>query len=118
MYNIIFYRDSKGKELTKEYITNLAKKAERSKDSRIKYKKIMEYLEMLELYGTELNEPYVKHLTGELWELRPLRDRLLFAIIIDNTIIILHHFMKSTQKTPKKEIDRALKNLEEYKGGR
>ncbi len=29
-------------------------------------------------HGTAAGEPYVKHLDGEIWELRPLRDRILF----------------------------------------
>ena len=117
MYNIKFFRDDKGNSPIEEYIDELRKKANKSKDSRIKHDKIMAYLLALRSEGTRLGEPVVKHLQGEIWELRPLRDRLLFAVVIENEITILHHFIKSTQKTPKREIEKALQNLKKYKEG-
>ena len=59
--------------------------------------------------------PYLKHLDGDIWELRPLRDRILFAYWNNNSFIILSHFFKQTQKTPKREIERAKRYLEDYK---
>ena len=120
MYEIIFYKDDKGDQETYEYIAGLKDRSETIKDSRIKFNKIIEYIDLLAEHGMMLGEKYVKHLTGELWELRPLRplrDRILFAFITGNKIIILHHFMKTTQKTPKKEIEKALNNLKKYKEG-
>ena len=43
------------------------------------------------------------------WELRPLRDRILFAYVKDNTFLLLTYFIKKTQKTPAREIERAKK---------
>ncbi len=37
----------------------------------------MDYIKALKEYGLQLKEPYIKHLDGEIWELRPLRDRIL-----------------------------------------
>ena len=54
-------------------------------------------------------EPVTKHLDGEIWELRPLRNRFLYAYYKDNRFVILHHFLKKTQKTPKREIEQAKK---------
>lgn len=61
--------------------------------------------------GTRAGEPYVKHLDGDIWELRPLRDRILFAGWVDGRFILLHHFVKGTQKTPGREIEQARRNL-------
>lgn len=77
MYVIYFYRDKNGREPVKEYIAGLA--GRKNKDSRIKLNKIMDYLKALSEYGTRAGEPYIKHLDGDIWELRPLRDRILFA---------------------------------------
>ena len=66
---------------------------------------------MLYLYGTQIGEPYVKHLDGEIWELRPLRDRILFAAWYNGGFILLHTFMKTTQKTPAREIEKAKREL-------
>lgn len=62
-----------------------------------------------------LGEPYIKHIDTEIWELRPLRDRIMFAFYDDNKIILLNIFMKQTQKTPKQEIEKAKRLLENYK---
>ena len=58
-----------------------------------------------------MGEPYIKHLEKDLWELRPLRDRIIFAYLDENKIILLTHFIKSTKKTPRREIKRAYKLL-------
>lgn len=77
LYEIYFYRDKKGRRPVYDYIMELA--GRKDKDSRIKFSKIQEYLSALEEYGLQLREPYIKHLDGEIWELRPLRDRILFV---------------------------------------
>ena len=85
----------------------------KDKDSRIKLTKIQDYINILATYGTRAGEKYVKHLQGEIWELRPLRDRILFAAWTGKTFVILHYFMKTTQKTPKEEIEKAKRELAE-----
>lgn len=62
-------------------------------------------------YGLQLKEPYIKHLDGEIWELRPLRDRILFTAWYKGSFVLLHQFMKKTQKTPAKEIEKAKREL-------
>jgi len=112
LYEIHFYRDKNKKEPVKEYIIELANK--KDKDSRIKLNKIMEYVKALSEYGTQIGEPYIKHLDGEIWELRPLRDRILFAAWNGNGFVLLHIFIKQTQKTPQREIERAKRNLADH----
>jgi phage-related protein len=116
MYNIIFYEDKNGNKEIEEYILNLGKKAEHgNKDARINLNKIVAYMDLLEEFGTRIGEPITKHLNGEIWELRPLDNRILYAYYENNTFILLHHFTKTTQKTPKKELEKALKNLKDYR---
>ena len=57
-----------------EYLNELSKRND--KDSRIKLNKIRDYVKALSVYGTFLSEKYVKHIEGDIWELRPLRDRI------------------------------------------
>jgi len=113
MFEIIFYRDRSGKEPILEYLKELAGRAD--KDSRIKANKMNDYIEYLAKDGKQAGEPYVKHLDGEIWELRPISDRILFAAWDGKSLILLHHFMKKTQKTPRREIDQAKRNLADYK---
>ena len=113
MGKVFFYRDKNEKEPVAEYLEELAGK--KDKDSRIKAGKINDYIQYLEAEGTRAGEPYVKHLDGEIWELRPLRDRILFAAWIGDRFILLHHFMKRTQKTPRREIEQAKRSLADYR---
>ena len=54
-------------------------------------------------YGWPLGLPLVRHLQGDLWEVRtslPNRiARVIFAVRAD-TMYLLHGFIKTTQKTP------------------
>jgi len=109
LHEIHFYRDRNGKEPVLEYLRELSRK--KDKDSRIKANKINDYIEVLSQYGTQAGEPYIKHLDGDIWELRPLRDRILFVARVNGSFVLLHHFMKQTQKTPAREIDKAKREL-------
>lgn len=105
LHPIHFYKDRNGREPVAEYLRELAKG--KDKDSRVKLNKIRDYLRILSEYGTQAGEPYIKHLDGEIWELRPLRDRILFVGYIGGSYVLLHQFMKKTQKTPAREIEKA-----------
>lgn len=114
MYDIIFYDDERGHEPVKEYIEQLREKSLTDKDARINLRKIVAYLDALGAYGTRIGAPVTKYLAGEIWELRPLANRILYAYFKDNKFILLHHFIKKSQKTPRKEIEQAKRNLESY----
>jgi phage-related protein len=58
--------------------------------------------------------PYTKHLNDDIWELRPLDDRILFAYWKNNMFVLLHHFRKTTNKTPPSEIKQAKQNLKDW----
>ena len=113
MYKIEFYEDKNGKSEIVEYLQQLQKI--HSKENNIKFKKIISYIDNLSIYGLSLGEPYIKHLDKEIWELRPIRDRILFASMCNNKFILLSIFMKQTQKTPKNEIEKAKRLLLDYK---
>jgi len=68
-------------------------------------------VKVLSEHGTQAGEPYIKHLDGEIWELRPLRDRILFVAWVNGNYVLLHQFMKKTQKTPAREIEKAKREL-------
>jgi phage-related protein len=85
------------------------------KDSRVKVNKINDYIEALSRYGTQAGESYLKHLDGEIWELRPIRDRVLFAAYSSDGFVLLHYFMKKTQKTPLRETEQAKREFEDFR---
>jgi phage-related protein len=68
---------------------------------------------LIESVGLErVREPHVKHLEGELWEIRLIgKDGIARAIYVTATgkrVVVLRIFVKKTQKTPRHEIELAL----------
>gem|GEM_PF-23351 len=113
MHAIYFYKDKQGNQPVLDYMRELARHD--SKDSRIKLNKLNDYIELLSQQGTRAGQPYIKHLDAEIWELRPLRDRILFVAWLDGSFVLLHHFVKKTQKTPRREIEKAKRELQDLK---
>lgn len=113
MYKICFYKDKNGNIPVLEYLEFLATR--KDKDSRIKYQKLNDYITVLETRGIAAGMPYIRHLDGPIYELRPIRDRVLFVSYYEGQYILLHQFVKKTQKTPKKEIEKAYREFKEIK---
>lgn len=88
MHSIYFYRNKQGRRPVADYLDELA--ARTDKDSQIKLSKIQEYMNILRQYGTLAGEPYIKHLDGNIWELRPIRDRILFVAWHNGSFVLLH----------------------------
>ncbi|MBP5162928.1 MAG: type II toxin-antitoxin system RelE/ParE family toxin [Spirochaetales bacterium] len=109
MYSIVFFRDRKGNEPVADYIRELD--ARNDKEARIKLCKIRSYIKVLMKNGTYAGKPFVKHIDGDIWELRPLQDRIFFAAWVNESFVLLHHFVKKSRKTPASEIRRAKAEL-------
>ena len=112
MYDVVFYTTKDGFSEIQDYLQKLQMKTD--KNSRINFNKIIAYIDMLAKYGLELGTPYIKHIKNDIWELRPIRNRILFAHLNNNKLILLTIFMKKTQKTPYREIEKAQKYLEDF----
>ena len=114
MYKVKFYRDKSGESEIVNYLDDLKVRGATSKTDRINRDKILAYIGALEQYGTRIGEPVVKHIDGDIWELRPLKNRIFFFYWKDNKFVLLHHFTKKTQKTPPREIKQAQANLKDF----
>lgn len=115
MFEIEFYEDENGYSETEEWLMKLDEKAHNSKEHRIRLKKFAEYVENLKHYGTYIGEPAVKKLVGtEFCELRPTRDRVIFVHILKDKFLLLNHFVKKTEKTLPREIEKARRMLKDY----
>ena len=114
MYEVIFYEDKNGNSDVVSFIKELGEKSQTDKASRINFNKMVAYLDVLQEMGTRVGEPVTKHLDGEIWELRPLKNRFLYAFYKDNKFVMLHHFMKKTQKTPRRELETAKRRLKDF----
>lgn len=74
-------------------------------------------VEMIEEFGPSLGKPHTAPMGDGLFEIRAKGKegigRSLFCMQKGKEIVILHSFVKKTQKTPKKELDLARKRLKE-----
>ncbi len=115
MYKIRFYRKRNGEEPVAVFLKKLA--SQKGKDSRIQLGKIRDYIKILEEHGTRVGEPFVKKVDDkeDIWELRPLGNRIFFVAWIENTFVLLHVFQKQTQKTPQRQIDQASREVKDLK---
>lgn len=84
-------------------------------DMRASFERIVR---LIRAQGLErVREPYVKHIEGPLWEMR-LRGRAgiaraLYVAVIGRRLVVVRGFEKKTQKTPRREIELALKRAKE-----
>ncbi len=114
MYEIVMYRDRRGHEPVTELILDLRSKAATNKGVRVRLNKINDYVEALAQHGLRLGMPYIRRLEDDIWEIRPTSDRVLFFSPYEGSFVLLHHFIKKTQKTPRKEIEQAKRHQKDF----
>lgn len=70
-------------------------------------------------FGPNLGMPFTRSMGKGLFEIRARGKegigRAFFCTIVDQRIIILHAFVKKSQKTPKKELDIARRRMNDVK---
>lgn len=71
-------------------------------------------------FGLErVREPHVNYLQGPLWEMRLSGRagiaRAIYVTMVGKRVVIVRAFRKKTQKTPRREIELALKRAEEVR---
>lgn len=74
-------------------------------------------LEMIEELGPALGKPHTAPMGNGLFEIRAKGKegigRALFCTVKGQEIVILHAFIKKTQRTPKKELEKARRRMKE-----
>jgi phage-related protein len=114
MFKIRTFQDRNGHSAIDDLLYDLDKRSKTDKSARIRLRAISRYMSLLEESGTQMGFPAVRHIEGDIWELRPIDDRIFFAYWKDNVFVLLHHYVKKSQKTPKRELDQAKRNLRVY----
>lgn len=108
-YQVLYYISPTKQNPVSKFLDTLAPKQQA---------KIIRVLNNIKEYGLESVTIHTRKLSGmPLWEIRILGSdniRVIYAIPIQNIVLLLHGFVKKSQKTPLKEIDKALNRLKEY----
>ena len=108
-YEVIFYEKENGECPTEEFLFSLDRKMRA---------KMTGLLEILEEKGNLLREPYSKHLSDGIFEIRCKTGsdivRVLYFFYCGGKIILTNGFIKMTQKTPLRQIKTAKKYRKDY----
>ena len=101
---VIFYCTASGREPVREWLKSLPSE---------EHKVIGEDIKTVQ-FGFPLGMPLVRKLKPKLWEVRSMLPdriaRVLFTIY-DDCIVLLHGFVKKSQKTPVDDLALAMKRL-------
>lgn len=106
---IKFYEDSNGQFPVKDFLDSL--------DIKMR-QKMLRSIQALQEMGVSLRMPLSESLQDGIFELRAKVgskiSRVMYFFVIGNQAILTHGFIKKTQKTPSKEIERAKKIRDDY----
>lgn len=104
-----YYREADGKEPAAEFINSLPKGARA---------KVFRTIKLLKDYGVLLKEPYSKQIKGKIRELRIKGSqgsiRILYFTYTGRRFVLLHGFIKKTDKTPIRDIEIAEKRMNDF----
>lgn len=113
-YAVEFYEKANGRCDVWDFLEELRCKSKTNKDARIQFKQLSLCIQLLQEYGTMLPENIAKHMEDDIWELRPGNNRVFYFYHTNDTFVLLHHFRKKSQKTPRREIERAKAERDDY----
>ncbi len=109
MFDVIFFEGENGEKPVEIFLDSL--------DNKMRAK-LLGLLVILSEKGNNLREPYSKHLQDGIFEIRCKFGnnitRVLYFFYYNQRIILTNGFVKKTQKTPKSEIDLAIKRRTSY----
>lgn len=106
---INYYITRRGENPISKFINSL---------NHIQRAKIRRTFLVIRKYGLEAASPHIKKLKETpFWEVRALgKDNIrILCAINQNILLILHGFIKKSQKTPRKEIVTAVNRYQEWK---
>lgn len=102
-----FYKTPNGNEPVREWLQSLSKETKKIVGEDIRVAQIVWPQGM----------PLVKHIESKIWELRstiPNGIVRIFFTVKNENIVLLHSFVKKTQKTPQQELEIARKRLKQW----
>ena len=112
MYEIILYDTEDGRCPVQELLDSLEPKL---------LAKTLRTIDLLEMNGPLLREPYSKPLGNGIFELRTKQGsditRVLYFFIVGKKAVLTNGFIKKSQKTPKAEKELAKKYKSDYERG-
>lgn len=108
-FELVFYRKSNGDCPVSDFIASL---------NKVMRYKMMNKLDMLELYGNHPKGDFTKHLDDGIFEVRAQNKtditRILFFFDKNRQIVLTNGFVKKTQRLPAAELEAAKRYRDDY----
>jgi phage-related protein len=109
--DIVFFRTEMGNEPAREWLKGLPKEERQLLGEDIKTAQI----------GWPLGDPIVKKIEPGIWEIRTYLENRIARVFVTkgpDMLVILHGFIKKSQRTPLAELEIARKRLRMVKKGK
>ena len=106
---VAFYKTSSGDEPVRKWLQELKKEDKKTIGEEIKTVQ----------FGWPLGMPVVRKLDKALWEVRvSLKSRIarILFTVHDDTMVLLHGFIKKSKKTPANDLKLAKQRLQSFGG--
>lgn len=102
-----------------QYLTDLeVRKTIGDKDARIMFEKIAYCIERVRLQGTRAGTKIIKDLKGKendnLFELRPIDERIFMCLWNGNHFVMLSHYTKDANETDELQLAKARRLRDKY----
>ena len=108
-WTLEFYVDERGRSPVEEFLDSLDQKTR----ARFRWS-----AEQLRVRNLRAREPLVRHLEGDLWELREESAtniyRVIYIFCTGRRIVLLHGFQKKGQRTPRGELETARRRQDAF----
>jgi phage-related protein len=108
-WTLEFYIDERGRCPVEEFLDSLDQRTR----ARFGWS-----AEQLRIRNVRAREPLVRHLEGNLWELREESAtniyRVIYFFYTGRRIVLLHGFQKKTQRTPRRDLETARRRRTEF----
>lgn len=98
--DVYFYETEQGAEPVRQWLKSM---------SAVDKKRIGEDIKTIQ-FGWPLGMPLVKHLDGDIWEVRIHLSKSIARVLFvldKGSMVLIHGFIKKQQKTPKSDLDLA-----------
>jgi phage-related protein len=110
LFTVYYFISSSGSNPVRQFLDSLSEKQQA---------KILRIFQYITDYGLSAVLPHTKKLAGTpLWEIRIVgKDniRILYVLPLKNIVLVLHGFMKKTQRTSVKELQIAMSRYKQWK---
>lgn len=111
-YEIEYYEKPSGRAPVLEFLLDLGRKNKKLTAQ------VLQDIDHLKIVGKELIEPDCKHMGNGLYELRSRSGsniaRVFYFFFYEGKIVLTNGFVKKTQKTPPRELEKARRYKKDY----